>query len=180
MTGLRIVALLCVASIACGLACGGDDPNALPPKLPTCPRAIGSIYAPAPAKPAVVDEKPATSPEAPKKQFARVPFKASPRPASASGNAPCGGVKNPCPLQRWMRETMAPPLAAKDAPALARALEKSASLSPVASWSWRTMALDAAEAAKRGDIAEARKSCRNCHAAHKADYKERFRTRKVN
>ena len=107
----------------------------------------------------------------------RTPWKPVVRAENAPIDPKCGGRDNPCPLQKWMRVTMAPALAAKDAPALARALERTATFSPDAAWQWAAISKTAAEAAKKGDIEGARKSCQGCHTIYKTPYKEKFRGR---
>jgi hypothetical protein len=169
-----------------------------PPKLPPCPRVIGSVYDPAAVKsappvasasasaPARAGNESASvvaaaaSAPAPPVSHVRAPYKAPPRaPQATSAVASCGDKKNPCPLQRWMREKMAPALAANDAAALAVALDKMAKFSPTPGPEWKTMSETAAEAARKGDVAGARKSCQGCHNAFKAQYKEKLRTRPV-
>jgi len=163
-----------------------------PPKLPPCPRVIGSVYDPAAVKsappPAIASSTSdsasvvaaAGTASAAPVAHARAPYKAAPRAAQATTPvASCGDKKNPCPLQRWMREKMAPALAANDAAALAAALDRMAKLSPTPGPEWRTMSETAAEAARKGDVAEARKSCQGCHNAFKAQYKQKLRTRPV-
>ena len=100
--------------------------------------------------------------------------------APAQG-ASCGGPGLPaCPLQAWMRANIAAPLAANNSAALAVALEKTAKLSPDASWgSWSTIAAAGAAAAKKGDIAGARASCKACHGAWREKYKQQYRLRPV-
>jgi hypothetical protein len=183
------------------VACGAEPPAYVPPpKLPPCPRQIGSVYHPGnaaeatrpnatPAAPAA----PAATPDDSKEIVAvamggttmtaahpRQAFKPVPRPAPAPGAvASCGDKKNPCPLQRWMREKVSTAVAANDAPALAAALDRMAKFSPSPAWQWNAMSATAADAARRGDMVEARKSCQGCHNAYKAQYREKFRTRPV-
>lgn len=78
-----------------------------------------------------------------------------------------------------MREKMATALAANDAPALATALDRMASFSPSPGPEWKAISVTAAAAARRGDVAGARKSCQGCHAAFKVEYKQKLRTRPV-
>lgn len=189
MKTLRLLSFLGVVALA---ACGADEAAYRePPKLPPCPRVIGSIYTPGAvtttAPPAATSASPASTaappPSAtadiPRPTFKRTPFTPPKRPPTSTEVAKCGGVKDPCPLQRWMREQMAPALAAKNAPALAKALEASANMSPVASWEWKGMAMDAAAAARTGDVETARKSCQTCHNAFKAQYQAKFRLKPV-
>lgn len=161
-----------------------------PATLPPCPRVIGSIYKPAGAQSAasepsgssesasVVAAASAAPPAS--VELARKAYQPAPRPPRATAPvASCGDKKNPCPLQRWMREKMAPALAANDAPALAAALDRMARFSPSPGPEWKTMSESAAAAARAGDVAGARKSCQGCHNAFKAQYKEKLRTRPV-
>jgi hypothetical protein len=106
-------------------------------------------------------------------------FGAAPGVASAEAAA-CGTKDNPCPLQKWMRANMGPAAAAEDAPALAKALDKAATMSPDASWTWGKIATDGAAAAKKGDVAGAKASCKSCHDAYKDKYKNKFRDKAVN
>lgn len=187
-SSLRLLSFLGVVALA---ACGADEPGYRePPKLPPCPRVIGSVYTPGavtttapssttPATAAPVAVTPAATADIPQPTFKRTPFTPPKRPPVSTEVAKCGGVKDPCPLQRWMREQMAPALAAKNAPALAKALDASANMSPVASWEWKGMAIDAAAAARAGDVETARKSCQTCHNAFKTQYQSKFRLRPV-
>lgn len=89
----------------------------------------------------------------------------------------CGSKENPCPLQKWMRQNMAPALAAGDNAGLAAALDKVAKISPDASWStWSTLSKQGSDAAKKGDLAGAKASCKGCHDAYKDKYKAQHRT----
>lgn len=188
MKHLRAVALLVGAlAPAALLACEAETTRyAPPPKLPPCPRVIGSIYTPsvAPSAPAAASTESETvvaaaaaAPSA-SAAHARQAYRPAPRPPPATSPVTgCGDKKNPCPLQRWMREKMAPALAANDAPALASALDQMARLSPSPGPEWKAISEVAAAAARRGDVAGARKSCQGCHAAFKASYKQNLRTR---
>jgi hypothetical protein len=95
-----------------------------------------------------------------------------------SSEATCGGRTNPCPLQKWMRLNMAPALAAKDAPGLVVALEKTMTFVPDKSWTkWTDIAQKASQAALSDDIQTARASCVGCHSTYKAQYKAKYRSR---
>jgi hypothetical protein len=91
----------------------------------------------------------------------------------------CGTKESPCPLQAWMRANMGTALAASDAPALSKALDHAASLSPDPSWTWAKIAKDGAAAAQKGDMAAAKASCKSCHDAYKDKYKTQFRGRPI-
>jgi hypothetical protein len=101
--------------------------------------------------------------------------------ADGVAQAECGKPgQAPCPLQGWMRANVAAPLAANDGEALASGLERSAKLAPDPAWSsWVTSAKAGAAAAKKGDIAGARASCKSCHDAWKEAYKAKYRARPV-
>jgi hypothetical protein len=78
-----------------------------------------------------------------------------------------------------MRSNVATAVAANDTAALGRALERLAGMSPDGSWTWAQISKTAAEAAKRGDMAEARKSCQGCHNLYKEKWKASYRKRPV-
>lgn len=97
----------------------------------------------------------------------------------AEGTATCGKPgAPPCPLQKWMRANVAGPLSENDTAALSAGLEKTATLVPDPAWSsWGTLARSGAAAAKRGDIAGARASCKGCHDAWREKYRTKYRLR---
>jgi hypothetical protein len=100
--------------------------------------------------------------------------------ASAAAAPECGKKPLPdCPLQGWMKKNMNPPMAAQDLPALAAALEQAAKLGPPGYGNWASLANDGAKAAKAGDLAAAKASCRTCHDQYKQKYKDQHRTRKI-
>jgi hypothetical protein len=103
------------------------------------------------------------------------------RASISEGQVICGKPgAPPCPLQKWMRANVAGPLSANDLATLAAGLEKTAKLAPDPAWSsWATLATSGAAAAKRGDIAGARASCKGCHDAWRDAYRERYRLRPV-
>jgi len=101
--------------------------------------------------------------------------------AAAGETAPaCGSKENPCPLQKWMKGTLGAALAGNDLQALAKSLDKSASFSPDPSWEWAAIAKAGADAARKGDVAGAKASCKSCHDKYKDSYKSNFRTKAVN
>jgi len=108
--------------------------------------------------------------------------------ASSFGSEPpvpaqnaCGSPGSPpCPLQAWMRETIALPLATNNLSDLADGLERTARLSPDMAWeSWRTIASQGAAAARKGDINRARAACKACHDTWREAYKAKFRKRPI-
>jgi hypothetical protein len=76
-----------------------------------------------------------------------------------------------------MRTTMAG--AASDPAALQAAFSKLAGLSPNGGWAWRSIAQKGADAAKAGDVAEAKKQCKACHDQYREQYKQQYRARKI-
>jgi hypothetical protein len=111
--------------------------------------------------------------------------KASGAAAAAGGdltaaNAACGTKPLPdCPLQAWMKANTNPAIAANDLPALAIALDKTATMGPAAYGNWASIAKDGAKAAKAGDMTAAKASCRTCHDQYKTKYKAELRGRKI-
>jgi hypothetical protein len=95
--------------------------------------------------------------------------------------ASCGVPGRPaCPLQSWMRQRVAAPLASNNGAALAVALERVASAKPDADWlTWEQYALEGAAAAKRGDLRAARAACTGCHGSFRELYRDKFRDRRI-
>ena len=89
------------------------------------------------------------------------------------------GVNPDCPLQAWMKANTNPPIAANDLPALAIALDKTATMGPPGYGNWASIAKDGAKAAKAGDMTAAKASCRTCHDQYKTKYKAELRGRKI-
>jgi cytochrome c553 len=78
-----------------------------------------------------------------------------------------------------MKANMNPPSLAGDTAALGAALEKAAAFGPPGYTNWKSIANDGAKAAKGGDLAAAKASCRSCHDQYKKKYQAEFRTRKI-
>jgi hypothetical protein len=97
----------------------------------------------------------------------------------------CGEKGQPsCPLQGWMEKNMDANVEKNDTKALAAAFEKAAGFAPDPKWndgadSWSKIAKDGAAAAKSGDMAAAKKTCKTCHKAWRDKYKKEFRTKPV-
>ena len=60
-----------------------------------------------------------------------------------------------------------------------RAQSHAPSFSPDATWSWASISRTGADAARRGDSAEANKSCKTCHELYRQTWRARHRTRAV-
>ena len=65
------------------------------------------------------------------------------------------------------------------APALATALEQMQKFAPAGYTNWVSISKDGAKAAKAGDLAGAKASCRSCHDQYKNKYKTEMRDRKI-
>ncbi len=106
--------------------------------------------------------------------------KPRPTPAVANaggGDAPaCGDRASPCPLQKFMRNTMG---IARTPEELTVAFTRASALSPNGGWQWRSIAQKGAELAKGGDAPAAKKQCKACHDQYKESYKQQYRARKI-
>lgn len=114
-------------------------------------------------------------PEPPKpEEQAQAPAQATPveNAAAAAVDPNCGGEDNPCPLEKWMEENTADAAEKEDLKRLAILLDQIAELADAyplpKEWnegkdSWTKISLDAAKAARAGDLKGARKSCKGCH-----------------
>ncbi len=100
---------------------------------------------------------------------------AAPKAPVAAG-VECDGKAKPCPMQLFMRGTMA---GASTPEALTAAFNRCAGLSPNGGWSWRAISQKGAELAKGGDTAGAKKQCAACHGQYKESYKTTYRGRKI-
>jgi hypothetical protein len=80
-----------------------------------------------------------------------------------------------------MDDTVAAQVRRADAAALARSLHALAGFAPAAlrgrPEAWAAIARRGEEAARRGDPAGARESCRDCHRPYRDEYRRRFRDR---
>ncbi|MCA9585191.1 MAG: hypothetical protein KC657_07525 [Myxococcales bacterium] len=97
-------------------------------------------------------------------------------PAKPAAEADCGTGGKPCPMQAFMRGTMA---GAKTPEAMAAAFARVARMSPNGGWSWAAIAKKGADLAKAGDVKGAKGQCAACHSAYKAPYKAQYRGRKI-
>ena len=184
--------VLSIALLACTK---NDPPTSTVPSAAPDPTPSASAATPASASAAVAEPTPSatTSASAEPATSAVASASAAPThaasgtaaPAAASGSAAaaapeCGKKPLPdCPLQGWMKKNMNPPMAAQDLPALAAALEQAAKLGPPGYGNWASIANDGAKAAKAGDLAAAKASCRTCHDQYKQKYKDQHRARKI-
>jgi len=105
---------------------------------------------------------------------------------ASADDASCGSKENPCPLQKWMRQNMAPAMSSGDMAALATAFEKAGKLAPDPKWNgsdpkqhWDAMSRVGIAAAKANDAAAVKAACKSCHEVYKDKYKQQFRTKPV-
>jgi hypothetical protein len=98
----------------------------------------------------------------------------------------CGTKENPCPLQKWMRQNMAPANASGDMAALGANFDKVSRLAPDPKWNgsdakanWDAIAKAGQTAAKANDVAAVKAACKSCHDSFKDKYKAQFRTKAV-
>ena len=101
---------------------------------------------------------------------------------TASAEDACGTKENPCPLQKWMRQTMAAANASGDMAGLAAAFEKISKSSPEPKWNgpdakqhWDAIAKGGIAAAMANDAAGVKAACKACHDNYKDKYKAQFR-----
>jgi hypothetical protein len=107
------------------------------------------------------------------------------QPASVQADDKCGEKGQPsCPLQGWMEKNMDTASEAGDTKALAVAFEKAIGFVPDPKWNdgdsgWTKIAKDGEAAAKSGDLAAAKKTCKTCHKAWRDKYKATYRMKPV-
>jgi hypothetical protein len=78
-----------------------------------------------------------------------------------------------------MKANANPPVMTGDLPGLATALDKIVGFAPPGFPNWASIAKDGAGAARSGDLAAAKASCRTCHDQYKQKYKTEVRARKI-
>jgi hypothetical protein len=107
-------------------------------------------------------------------------LKSNESPHDRVGQTTCGqpGLL-PCPLQRFMRENVAAPLARGETKAIAASLRKVATIGPSEFTSWSAIATQGAVAAEQGDTTALRSACNACHQAYRAAYRAHYRTRPI-
>jgi hypothetical protein len=98
-------------------------------------------------------------------------------PVAPGGKTYACGDKGqpPCPMQKWMKENMAPAAANGDADALAKAFDYVASHAPAGYSDWSKIAKSGGDAAKAKKVEDAKKACKNCHDEYKNKYKDEMR-----
>ena len=81
----------------------------------------------------------------------------------------------PCPLQRFMRENVALPLARGETKSIGVSLRKVATIGPSEFTNWSAIASQGAAAAEQGDTTALRSACNACHQAYRAAYRAKYR-----
>jgi hypothetical protein len=89
----------------------------------------------------------------------------------------CGQPGKPCPLQSWMRATLASAATRGDADALAKGFDILAANAPPGYAEWTRIAKEGAALARKKDLEGAKVSCQACHGKYKSKYKEELRDR---
>ena len=98
-------------------------------------------------------------------------------PGAATAVEACGKTGLPdCPLQSWMKATVQAYLRANDTGRLATALEQLADKSPAGFDGWRESALQAAKAARSGDVPSIKAACKQCHDQHRSRFRNEIRS----
>ncbi|WP_437638878.1 hypothetical protein [Sorangium sp. So ce854] len=105
--------------------------------------------------------------------------------AAATGAAQAGEKKfecgskgqKLCPMQAWMKSTMASATSSGDGEKIAAALQYVAGKPPPGMGSWGAISRAGAAKAKAGDIDGAKASCKQCHDLYKEQYKKTMRDR---
>ncbi|XXX80432.1 hypothetical protein WMF30_16855 [Sorangium sp. So ce134] len=82
-----------------------------------------------------------------------------------------------CPMQAWMKSTMASATSSGDGEKIAAALQYVAGKPPPGMGSWAAISKAGASKAKAGDIDGAKASCKQCHDLYKEQYKKTMRDR---
>jgi hypothetical protein len=101
---------------------------------------------------------------------------------SAAADDACGAKENPCPLQKWMRQSIAAANASGDMATLASDFDKLSKITPDPKWmgadakaNWDAISKAGQAAAKANDPAAVKAACKSCHDVFKEKYKAQFR-----
>ncbi|XYI01200.1 hypothetical protein ACMHYB_16190 [Sorangium sp. So ce1128] len=159
--------------------------TAVPAETAAVPAATTAAPTAAPAGSAAAAAEPAeTAAAAAPKATAAASAAAAAGPA-ATGAAQAGekkfecGAKGQklCPMQAWMKSTMASATSSGDGAKIAAALQYVAGKPPPGMGSWASISKAGAAKAKAGDIDGAKASCKQCHDLYKERYKKTMRDR---
>ncbi|AGP35666.1 hypothetical protein [Sorangium cellulosum] len=137
----------------------------------------------APAETAAADAKAETAAAAAKATAAASAAAAAAPAATGAAQAgekkfECGSKgQKLCPMQAWMKSTMASATSSGDGEKIAAALQYVAGKPPPGMGSWGAISKAGAAKAKAGDIDGAKASCKQCHDLYKEQYKKTMRDR---
>ncbi|MGK3964867.1 hypothetical protein WMF38_11935 [Sorangium sp. So ce118] len=156
--------------------------TAAPAEAAAVPAATTAAPSAAPAESAAAAAEPAETAAAAAPKATAAAAAAAP---AATGAAPAGekkfecGAKGQklCPMQAWMKSTMASATSSGDGPKIAAALQYVAGKPPPGMGSWGAISKAGAAKAKAGDIDGAKASCKQCHDLYKEQYKKTMRDR---
>jgi hypothetical protein len=160
---------------------GGGAPAAPPPAAPadstTPPPAAPSANAAAPSPGGRAGGKRTPSSAAAPSAASAAPAPAAPPPGAALA---CGTKPLPdCPLQAFMKQRVVPASASEDLGAIASVLDRIAKMAPPGYGSWSQISSDGANAARAGNVKDARASCATCHTQYRSKYKAEIRARAI-
>ena len=98
---------------------------------------------------------------------------ASDAPEGSAAPGSCGDKgQPPCPMQHWMKSTMAMAFAGGDKATIAAALRTIGRKVPPGGYAtWADIANEGARKADAGDTAGVKEACRQCHALYQARYR---------
>ncbi|WP_437319897.1 hypothetical protein [Sorangium sp. So ce385] len=134
----------------------------------------------APAETAAADAKAETAAAAAKATAAAAAAAPAATGAAQAGEKKfeCGAKgQKLCPMQAWMKSTMASATSSGDGEKIAAALQYVAGKPPPGMGSWGAISKAGAAKAKAGDIDGAKASCKQCHDLYKEQYKKTMRDR---
>jgi len=158
MTTMRMGATLVAASLLAGCNDKGPAPTAA--TSTPAPQATPSGTPAPPPAPSATPGAAATGAALPGKSF------------------DCGAKgQKLCPMQAWMKSTMASASSSGDGDRLAKALTYAAGHAPPGFDEWTAIAREGATKARADDVEGAKDSCKKCHDKYKDSYKATMRDR---
>ncbi|WP_437736579.1 hypothetical protein [Sorangium sp. So ce1335] len=166
--------------------------SAAPAATTAAPAAATAVAAAATAEPTAAPAETAAAAAAPAETAAAAAPKATAAASAVAAAAPastgaaqagekkfeCGSKgQKPCPMQAWMKSTMASATSSGDGEKIAAGLQYIAGKPPPGMGSWAAISRAGAAKAKAGDIDGAKASCKQCHDLYKEQYKKTMRDR---
>ncbi|WP_433935599.1 hypothetical protein AB3662_12790 [Sorangium cellulosum] len=166
--------------------------SAAPAATTAAPAATAAVPAAATAEPTAAPAETAAAAAEPAETAAAAAPKATAAASAAAAAGPaatgaaqagekkfeCGAKgQKMCPMQAWMKSTMASATSSGDGAKIAAALQYVAGKPPPGMGSWGAISRAGAAKAKAGDIDGAKASCKQCHDLYKEQYKKTMRDR---